>query len=100
MKNRVVPWVYQQLHSWTVRGRIRGHVDGLTIGIIELAAAEGSLDVSMFTPQQVKASVCGHGGVDKAVVKKFVERLTGVPVKNAHAADSVAVAIAGHLRID
>ena len=48
MKNRVVPWVYQQLHSWTVRGRIRGHVDGLTIGIIELAAAEGSLDVSMF----------------------------------------------------
>ena len=51
MKNRVVTWVYQQLHSWTVRGRIRGQVDGLTIGIIELAAAEGSLDVSMFTPQ-------------------------------------------------
>ena len=70
-----------------------------TIGIIELAAAQGSLDVSMFTPQQVKASVCGHGGVDKAAVKKFVECLTGVPVKNAHAADSVAAAIAGHLRI-
>ena len=70
-----------------------------TIGIIQLAAAQGSLDVSMFTPQQVKASVCGHGGVDKAAVQKFASRLTGVPVKNAHAADSVAVAIAGHLRI-
>ena len=99
MKNRVVTWVYQQLHSWTVRGRIRGHVDGLTIGIIELAAAQGSLNVSMFTPQQVKSSVCGHGGVDKAAVQKFASRLTGVSIKNAHAADSVAVAIAGHLRI-
>ena len=96
MKNRVVTWVYQQLHSWTVRGRIRGHVDGLTIGIIELAAAEGSLDVQ---PKQVKASVCGHGGVDKAAVKKFASRLIGVSIKNAHAADSFAVAIAGHLRI-
>ena len=70
-----------------------------TIGIIELAAAQGSLDVSMFTPQQVKASVCGHGGVDKAAVQKFASRLTGVSIKNAHAADSVAVEIAGHLRI-
>ena len=70
-----------------------------TIGIIELAAAQGSLDVLMFTPQQVKASVCGHGGVDKAAVQKFASRLTGVSIKNAHAADSVAVAIAGHLRI-
>ena len=70
-----------------------------TIGIIELAAAQGSLDVLMFTPQQVKSSVCGHGGVDKAAVQKFASRLTGVSIKNAHAADSVAVAIAGHLRI-
>ena len=61
MKNRVVPWVYQQLHSWTVRGRIRGHVDGLTIGIIELAAAEGSLDVSMFNRNKSKRPSVGMG---------------------------------------
>ena len=68
------------------------------IGVIQLGAAQLGLDVSMFTPQQVKAAVCGHGGADKASVKKFVEKLTGVPVKNRHAADAVAVTIAGLLR--
>ena len=48
-------------------------------------------------PQQVKSAVCGHGGADKASVKKFVEKLTGTPVRNRHAADAVAVAIAGLL---
>ena len=74
--------------------------DGAEVPRVEHAVTPHPRTVTEFTPQQVKAPVCGHGGVDKAVVKKFVERLTGVPVKNAHAADSVAVAIAGHLRID
>ena len=67
------------------------------IGVCQLAAAQIGLDVSMFTPQQVKSAVCGRGGADKASVKKFVEKLTGVSVRNAHAADAVAVAIAGLL---
>ena len=67
------------------------------IGVIQVAAEQAGVDTKMFTPQQVKAAVCGHGGADKASVKKFVEKLTGTPVRNRHAADAVAVAIAGLL---
>ncbi len=68
------------------------------IGICQLTAEEAGIRCEMFTPQQVKASVCGHGGVEKSVVKKFVEKLTGVPVKNVHTADAVACAVGGLLR--
>ena len=67
------------------------------IGVCQLAAEQAGLDTVLFTPQQVKAAVCGYGGAEKAAVKKFVSRLTGVSVKNRHAADAVAVAIAGLL---
>ena len=67
------------------------------IGVCQLVAEQAGLDTVMFTPQQVKAAVCGYGRAEKAAVKKFVSRLTGVSVKNGHAADAVAVAIAGLL---
>ena len=68
------------------------------IGICQLTAEQAGIRCEMFTPQQVKASVCGHGGVEKAVVKKFVEKLTGVTVQNGHATDAVACAVGGLLR--
>ena len=67
------------------------------MGVCQLASAQAGLDALLFTPQQVKAAVCGYGTAEKSAVKKFVEKLTGVPVKNAHAADAVATAIAGLL---
>ena len=67
------------------------------IGICQLTAELAGRPSDLFTPQQVKAAVCGHGGAEKPAVKKFVERLTGVPVKNAHTTDATATAIAGLL---
>ena len=68
------------------------------VGVCQLAAEQMGVATQMFTPQQVKAAVCGHGGVEKAVVKTFVGKLTGVLVKNNHIADAAAAAIAGLLQ--
>ena len=48
-----------------------------------------------YTPQQVKAAVCGHGRADKEQVARMVARLLGLsaPPSPDHAADALAVAI-------
>ena len=48
-----------------------------------------------YTPQQVKAAVCGHGRADKDQVARMVTRLLGLaaPPASDHAADALAVAI-------
>ena len=70
------------------------------VGVCQLAAEQMGLEIQRLTPQPVKVSaVCGHGGVEKAVVKSFVEKLTGVSVKNGQfSCDAVATAIAGLLQ--
>ena len=68
-----------------------------SIGVIELAVEQAGIVETMFTPQQVKLAVCGHGGADKASVKGFIEKLMGRSIRNSHIADACACAIAGHL---
>lgn len=64
------------------------------IGVVLLACEHAGVDVMMITPQQAKASVSGHGSLDKKQVQIYVEKLTGQQIKNSHAADAVAIAIA------
>ena len=49
-----------------------------------------------FTPNQVKDSVAGWGGADKAQVQKMVQARLGLsaPPKPADAADAAALALA------
>lgn len=67
-----------------------GHARGAAL--IALAAA--GLEVAEYAPNTVKKSVVGSGHADKIQIKAMVEMLLGRPgVKNADAADALAVAI-------
>ena len=68
------------------------------VGVCKLAAAEAFISVGMVKPQAAKSAVTGSEHASKEGVKLFIEKLTGVTIKNAHAADAVAIAIAGLLR--
>jgi crossover junction endodeoxyribonuclease RuvC len=68
---------------------------GQARGVAMLAAAQRGLPCRSYTPQQVKASVCGHGGASKEQVAKVVAMLLALPQppEPSHAADALAVAI-------
>jgi crossover junction endodeoxyribonuclease RuvC len=68
---------------------------GQARGVVLLAAGQRGIPSRSYTPQQVKAAVCGHGGADKAQVARMVARLLGLesPPVPDHAADALAVAI-------
>jgi crossover junction endodeoxyribonuclease RuvC len=68
---------------------------GQARGVILLAAGHAGIPTRSYTPQQVKAAVCGHGRADKGQVGRMVARLLGlseVPSPD-HAADALAVAL-------
>ena len=68
---------------------------GQARGVVLLAAGQRALPTRSYTPQQVKAAVCGHGRADKGQVANMVGRLLGLgptPISD-HAADALAVAI-------
>jgi crossover junction endodeoxyribonuclease RuvC len=68
---------------------------GQARGVVLLAAAQAGLPCVSYTPQQVKASVCGSGRADKLQVQRMVQTLlslTELP-RPDHAADALAVAI-------
>ena len=68
---------------------------GQARGVVLLAGGQRGLPCHAYTPQQVKAAVCGHGGAAKDQVARMVARLLGMaapPVRD-HAADALAVAI-------
>ena len=67
------------------------------IGVIRVAAELSQLPSIQVRPQAVKAAVTGGGRASKAQVQQMVAKLLGVAIKNAHAADAAAVAIAGVL---
>lgn len=69
----------------------------LVIGVILLAAELAGLPSLQVNPQRVKAAVTGVGRASKAQVKRMVSKLLGVDIKNGHACDAAAVAIAGLL---
>jgi len=68
---------------------------GQARGVVLLAAGQRNVSVRSYTPQQVKAAVCGVGRADKDQVARMVARLLGLsgPPKPDHAADALAVAV-------
>lgn len=70
-------------------------------GVALLAGGRRGLEVHEITPAEVKQAVVGVGNADKRQVQFMVQRLLGlkdVP-KQDDAADALAVAIAGALRL-
>ncbi len=68
---------------------------GQARGVVLLAAGTRAVPARSYTPQQVKAAVCGSGRADKGQVARMVAqllRLQALPTPD-HAADALAVAI-------
>jgi crossover junction endodeoxyribonuclease RuvC len=68
---------------------------GQARGVVLLAAGQRGIPSRAYTPQQVKAAVCGNGRAAKDQVGRMVARLLGLasPPTPDHAADALAVAI-------
>ena len=68
---------------------------GQARGVVLLAAGQHAIPVRAYTPQQVKAAVCGSGRADKSQVARMVARLLGLSSapRPDHAADALAVAL-------
>lgn len=66
------------------------------IAISQLSAAQIGIETVLLKPQVVKAAI-GFVKADKDKVKQMVAKLTGIEIRNSHAADAVAVAFAGVL---
>jgi len=68
---------------------------GQSRGVVILAAGQRGTPCSSYTPQQVKAAVCGSGRAAKGQVQRMVQRLLALAELPApdHAADALAVAI-------
>lgn len=68
---------------------------GQARGVVLLAAGQRGVPVRSYTPQQVKAAVCGSGRAGKAQVARMVARLLALaaPPRPDHAADALAVAV-------
>jgi crossover junction endodeoxyribonuclease RuvC len=69
---------------------------GQARGVVLLAAGQRGLPARSYTPQQVKAAVCGSGRAAKDQVGRMVARLLGLAAVPSpdHAADALAVAVA------
>jgi crossover junction endodeoxyribonuclease RuvC len=68
---------------------------GQARGVVMLAAGERGIACEAYTPQQVKAAVCGNGRAGKDQVGRMVAALLSLagPPAADHAADALAVAI-------
>jgi crossover junction endodeoxyribonuclease RuvC len=68
---------------------------GQARGVVILAAGQRGLACTSYTPQQIKAAVCGSGRAEKGQVQRMVQRLLALDELPApdHAADALAVAI-------
>jgi len=64
-------------------------------GVVMLAAGQRGLPCTGYTPQKVKAAVCGNGRAEKDQVARMVKMLLGLTEEPRpdHAADALAVAI-------
>jgi crossover junction endodeoxyribonuclease RuvC len=68
---------------------------GQARGAVLVAAGERGVPCFDYTPQQVKAAVCGSGRAQKDQVQRMVQSLLRLPEppRPDHAADALAVAI-------
>ena len=64
-------------------------------GVAMLAAGQRGIECASYTPQQVKAAVCGNGRADKEQVARMVQTLLALPQAPTpdHASDALAVAM-------
>ena len=70
---------------------------GAVIGVVQLVGAQIGIEVSEYTPQQVKACSGLGGRADKKSVEKMMCKLLGRKRLNPHVADAAATGIAGLL---
>jgi len=68
---------------------------GQARGVVLLAVAEAGLDMSEYTPNEVKQAVVGYGSAGKKQVQEMVRVLLALPEipKPDDAADALAIAI-------
>ena len=68
---------------------------GQARGVLLLALAESGLEVSEYTPNEVKQAVTGYGSADKKQVQEMVRVLLAMPhiPRPDDAADALAIAI-------
>jgi crossover junction endodeoxyribonuclease RuvC len=68
---------------------------GQARGVVILAAGQRRIPCRSYTPQQVKAAVCGSGRAGKDQVQRMVQTLLSLPEppRPDHAADALAVAV-------
>jgi crossover junction endodeoxyribonuclease RuvC len=68
---------------------------GQARGVVVLAAGQRAIRTASYTPQQIKAAVCGSGRAAKDQVQRMVQTLLALPdlPRPDHAADALAVAI-------
>ena len=68
---------------------------GQARGVVILAAGQRAIPCRSYTPQQVKAAVCGSGRAGKGQVQRMVQTLLSLPEppRPDHAADALAVAV-------
>jgi crossover junction endodeoxyribonuclease RuvC len=68
---------------------------GQALGVVVLAAEQRRVPTRSYTPQQVKAAVCGSGRAEKDQVQRMVQTLLSLDElpRPDHAADALAVAI-------
>jgi crossover junction endodeoxyribonuclease RuvC len=68
---------------------------GQASGVVMAEAARRGVDVVEYSPNQVKDTVAGHGGADKAQVQRMVQLLLDLPVppEPPDAADAAAIAL-------
>jgi crossover junction endodeoxyribonuclease RuvC len=68
---------------------------GQARGVVLLAAGQRALPCASYTPQQIKAAVCGSGRAAKDQVQRMVQSLLALDAlpRPDHAADALAVAI-------
>ena len=79
-------------HAINARTALKlGHARGVAM----LAAVEAGMQVSEYTPAEIKRAVTGYGRAEKPQVQQMVKMLLGLPqVPSPHdAADALAVAI-------
>jgi crossover junction endodeoxyribonuclease RuvC len=64
-------------------------------GAAMLAAGQRGIECTSYTPQKVKAAVCGNGRADKEQVARMVQTLLALPQAPTpdHASDALAVAM-------
>ena len=70
---------------------------GAVIGVVQLVGAQIGIDISEYTPQQVKACSGLGGRADKKSVEKMMCKLFRRERLTPHVADAAATAIAGVL---